>query len=54
MGKYLDRICAECNQEVEVYCDADNAMMCPECQAIDSFREIADMEDSKKQRMIYE
>lgn len=37
--------CIWCKQEVEVYCDGDNAMMCPECRAIDDFEEIEDEEE---------
>ena len=33
-------LCKECSEEVEVYCDGDNAMMCPECQCVDCFKEI--------------
>jgi virulence-associated protein VagC len=36
--------CNECCEEVEVYCDGDNAMMCPECRSIDSFSQIEEEE----------
>jgi len=31
--------CNDCNEEVEVYCDGDGPMMCPECMSIDNFSE---------------
>lgn len=31
--------CTECDETSEVYCDGDNAMMCPECRSVDSFTE---------------
>lgn len=37
---YIWLKCKSCNEEVEVYCDGDNAMMCPECRDIDNFEEI--------------
>ena len=46
MARYIDLICRECCEEVEVYCDGDNAMMCPECMAIDNFREIGGDDDT--------
>lgn len=36
----LDLYCKECDSEVEVYCNADDPMMCPECRSIDCFTEI--------------
>lgn len=36
--------CKECHEEVEVYCDGDNAMMCPSCRSVDEFEEIEDEE----------
>ena len=39
---YLWLKCDECEEEVEVYCDGDNAMMCPECRSIDCFSHIDD------------
>lgn len=35
-------ICKECNNEVEVKFDGDNASMCPECRSVDCFEEIED------------
>jgi len=32
--------CKDCSEDVEVYCDGDNAMMCPECLSVDSFDEV--------------
>lgn len=45
MALYLDLVCKECDSEVEVYCDGDNAMMCPECRSMDCFKEIGEDED---------
>jgi len=36
---YIDLICKDCDNEVTVYCDGDNAMICPECRSIDNFKE---------------
>lgn len=41
---YLFLKCIECEQEVEVYCDGDNAMMCPECRQVDKFEDIDEEE----------
>ena len=40
MATYIWLECKDCSAEVEVYCDGDNAMMCPECRSVDSFEEI--------------
>lgn len=32
--------CKECESELDVACDADNAMICPECLSIDCFKQI--------------
>lgn len=32
--------CKECESEVEVGCDGDNAMFCPECRSVDCFKEL--------------
>lgn len=42
---WLQLICKECDEFVEVYCDAENAMMCPECRSVDSFKDPADCDD---------
>lgn len=34
--------CKDCDEEVEVFCDGDNPMMCPECRSVDNFEEIVD------------
>lgn len=39
---YIWLECKDCNEQVEVYCDGDNAMVCPECRSIDNFNEIED------------
>lgn len=36
----LNLVCNECGEEVEVYCDGDNAIMCPECRSVDNFSEL--------------
>jgi len=40
VAKYIWLKCLDCSEEVEVYCDGDNAMMCPECRSIDNFEEV--------------
>lgn len=40
MARYLHLQCTECGEEVEVYCDGENAMLCPECLSVDCFTEI--------------
>jgi virulence-associated protein VagC len=45
MARYIDLLCNECDSEVEVYCDGDNAMICPECRSIDCFKEIEEKND---------
>ena len=47
--RYLFLYCKECDNEVEVYCDGDNAMLCPECLSVDCFEEIEDNEQSEAQ-----
>lgn len=42
MAKYIHLKCLDCSEEAEVYCDGDNAMMCPECRSVDNFEEIED------------
>lgn len=42
MAVYIFLECQECGLESEIYCDGDNAMMCPECLAIDCFKEVED------------
>lgn len=32
--------CLSCSEELEVPCDGDNPLMCPECRDIDNFEEI--------------
>lgn len=34
--------CKDCDEDVEVYCDGDNAMLCPECYSVDNFDEVED------------
>jgi hypothetical protein len=46
--RYLDLICTECGQDVEVYCDGDNAMLCPECLSVDCFEEIEESEENEE------
>jgi hypothetical protein len=43
---YLNLICKECGEDVEVYCDGDNAMMCPECRSIDCFTDYNEQLDN--------
>lgn len=43
--KFLDLYCKECDSEVEVGCDGDNAMLCPECLSVDCFEEIEENEE---------
>ena len=38
--KYFYLYCKECDSEVEVGCDGDNAMICPDCRSVDCFKEI--------------
>lgn len=33
-------LCLDCDEEVEVLFDGDNASMCPECRSMDNFDEI--------------
>ena len=42
MARYIDLICRDCDEQVEVYCDGDHAMICPECLSIDNFKEVND------------
>lgn len=44
---YITLICNDCDEKSEVYCDGDNAMMCPECRSIDNFREVEREDDCK-------
>jgi ribosomal protein S27E len=44
MAKYIYLNCGDCDENVDVYCDSDNAMMCPECMSIDNFEEVEDGE----------
>ncbi len=37
--------CKECGEEGDIYCDGDNAMMCPECRSVDEFEDPEDDED---------
>jgi hypothetical protein len=32
--------CLDCNEEVEVGFDSDNASICPECRSVDNFTDI--------------
>jgi len=32
--------CVECGTQVEVGCDGENAMMCPECRSVDCFEDL--------------
>lgn len=34
--------CNECGSSVEVRCDGDNPVFCPECRTVDNFSEIDD------------
>lgn len=38
--QYFFLKCKECESEVEIGCDGDNAMFCPECRSIDCFTEL--------------
>lgn len=40
MATYLYLHCKACGEDVEVYCNGDDAMMCPECQTIDEFEDV--------------
>lgn len=44
--QYFFLKCKECESEVEVGCDGDNAMGCPECRSVDCFKDI-DEENEK-------
>lgn len=33
---YIIGTCTECNNQVEVYCNGDNPLMCPECRSVDT------------------
>lgn len=37
---YIFLKCKECDAESDIYCDSDNAMLCPECLSVDCFEEI--------------
>lgn len=37
---YIYLKCKECGEENEIYCDGDNAMMCPECRSVDELEEV--------------
>lgn len=39
---YIFLECQDCCETVEVYCDGDNAMICPECLSVDNFDEVQD------------
>lgn len=39
---YIPLKCKECEEEVDVFCDGDNAMFCPLCRSVDCFEEIID------------
>ncbi len=45
---YITLICKDCNEESDIYCDGDNAMMCPECLSIDNFTEVEDDESKSE------
>ena len=45
--RYFWLKCKECDEIVEVGCDGDNAMMCPECLSVDCFTDI-DEEENKE------
>lgn len=36
---YIFLKCTACDTENDIYCDGDNAMMCPECRTVDEFEE---------------
>ena len=36
---YLTLKCCDCDEIVEVACDGDNALFCPECRSVDNFEE---------------
>ncbi len=36
---YILLTCTECDETNEIYCDGDNAMMCPSCRSVDEFKE---------------
>ncbi len=37
---YVYLRCKECGVDNDIYCDGDNAMMCPECTMVDEFEEV--------------
>lgn len=37
---YITLRCKECDEINDIYCDGDNAMMCPDCLSVDEFDEI--------------
>lgn len=41
MAIYIDLICRDCGENVEVYCDGDNEMHCPECRG-NNLKEVDD------------
>lgn len=59
MAKYIYLKCLDCSEDIEVYCDGDNAMMCPECRSVDNFEEIEEettiytYRNSKGERLDY-
>ena len=38
--QYFFLKCKECDEIVEIGCDGDNAMLCPECRSVDCFTEL--------------
>lgn len=42
---YILLRCRACGEENEIYCDGDNAMMCPDCRSVDLFEEGSDSDD---------
>lgn len=51
-AQWLDLHCKECGEDVEVYCDGDNAMMCPECRSVDCFEEREDEETTAAKKHV--
>ena len=49
--RYLLLKCKECSEEVEVACDGDGPLFCPECRSVDELEEIEPDLDPYPQRL---
>lgn len=45
MATYILLKCTACDEISEVYCNGDDAMMCPECRTVDEFEEVEEDEE---------